>query len=142
MMVVLIDLLSFRDYILPHLRLYVNPFFKKIEKFFRIAGRLDHAGAAIKKSRSALYQQGSGHPRFPSLMVLHVQLAHLQLASATLGLVKAVAIRHLLVKVRIVLSAVHLAVVALASYLCNPTESSSRGGDHSLPQEYIITTLL
>jgi hypothetical protein len=33
-------------------------------------------------------------------MVLRVQLAHLQLASATLGLVKAVAIRHSLVKVR------------------------------------------
>ena len=59
------------------------------------------ASGPIKKSRSALCQQGPGHPRFPGLKVLHEQLALLQSASASLGLVEAVAIRHSLVKVRL-----------------------------------------
>ena len=61
-MVVLIDLLSFRDYILPHLRLYVNPFFEKI---FRVAGRLNSAGAVIKKEPFGSVSTGFGASSFP-----------------------------------------------------------------------------
>ena len=113
-------------------------FFRKfLKKFFRIlpcsvkTGRLRSQPAGpIKKLRQAeRYQQGPGHPRFPGLKVLHMQLAHLQSASASLGLVDAVAIRYGLVKVRVpALGALPSADRVLISRPCGPLRTCLRAG--------------